>query len=247
MAVQPVTTRPEIEEGPSSSPELTRPSTSTASSTSSVVIICPNNSNNNNNLEKNGLFLLDGDGDNVTADVCSSCREVLRDDRGVVDREEFRITTQCSCSINAAPDVTAPPVAPLSLSGPSLFVTVASSDASVVSISSVSDDDDDDDDDNVLRYYTRTEIGRHDTEASAWIVAGDNVYDVTDYVESHPGGRYSIMKKIGGKVDCTRDLLFHSKRGQNIWKEYQIGKITDDPSKNGRPIQKEWWKFWEWA
>jgi len=206
---------PEIEEGPEFRP----------SKSSGVVIICPNNNFN----DSSSNLSLDGD---VTADVCASCREVLCDDGG---NREFRITTQCSCSMNAAPP-----------SGPSsMFVTLSSSSASVVSVSSVSDDEEDDE--GVLRYYTRAEISRHDTEASAWIIAGDNVYDVTDYVESHPGGRYSIMKKIGGSVDCTRDLLFHSKRGQNIWKEYLIGKITDVPSKNGQPVIKEWWKFWEWT
>jgi len=96
-----------------------------------------------------------------------------------------------------------------------------------------------------LHYYTRLEILRHNTESSAWIVAGDDVYDVTDYVEHHPGGKYSIMKKVGGAVDCTRDLLFHSKSGQKYWKQFLIGKITKNPSKNGVPVEKEWWKFWE--
>jgi cytochrome b involved in lipid metabolism len=99
---------------------------------------------------------------------------------------------------------------------------------------------------NTLHYYTRFEIQRHNTEASAWIVAGDNIYDVTDYVEHHPGGKYSLMKKIGGGIDSTKDLMFHSKSGQNHWKKYLIGKITKSPSKNGHIIvEKEWWKFWE--
>jgi cytochrome b involved in lipid metabolism len=97
---------------------------------------------------------------------------------------------------------------------------------------------------NTLHYYTRFEIQRHNTEASAWIVAGDNIYDVTDYVEHHPGGKYSLMKKIGGGVDCTKDLMFHSKSGQNHWKKYLVGKITKSPSKNGHTVEREWWKFW---
>lgn len=96
-----------------------------------------------------------------------------------------------------------------------------------------------------LHYYTRSEIRKHNTEASAWIVAGEDVYDVTDYVEHHPGGKYSIMKKVGGEVDCTRDLLFHSKSGQKYWKRFLIGKVTKTPSKNRLPVEKEWWKFWE--
>lgn len=96
-----------------------------------------------------------------------------------------------------------------------------------------------------LHYYTRAEIKQHSTEASAWIVAGENVYDVTDYIEHHPGGKYSIMKKTGGAVDCTRDLKFHSKSGQKYWDQFLIGKVTKIPSKNGLPVEKEWWRFWE--
>lgn len=97
----------------------------------------------------------------------------------------------------------------------------------------------------LLHYYTLSEIKRHDTEASAWIVAGENIYDVTDYIEHHPGGRYSIMKKIGGVVDCTQDLLYHSKSGQKYWKQFLIGKVTKHHHKNRHPVEREWWRFWE--
>jgi len=95
-----------------------------------------------------------------------------------------------------------------------------------------------------LHYYTLDEIQGHNTEASAWIVAGDNIYDVTEYIKHHPGGKYSVMKKIGGVVDCTQDLMFHGKSGQKQWNKYLVGKITKFPSKNGQQVEKEWWKFW---
>jgi cytochrome b involved in lipid metabolism len=113
------------------------------------------------------------------------------------------------------------------------------------SSSSTSSSEGNDNTNNTLHYYTRSEIQLHNTEASAWIVAGDNIYDVTDYVEHHPGGKCSLMKKIGGGVDCTKDLMFHSKSGQDHWKRYLVGKITKSPSKNGHIVEKEWWKFWE--
>jgi len=96
-----------------------------------------------------------------------------------------------------------------------------------------------------LHYYTRAEIQRHNTEASAWIVAGEDIYDVTDYIEHHPGGKYSIMKKIGGVVDCTQDLMYHSKSGQKYWKQFLVGKVTRTLSKNKLPVEKEWWRFWD--
>jgi len=105
-------------------------------------------------------------------------------------------------------------------------------------------DDDTTNNNRSIHYYTRFEISCHNTEISAWIVAGEDIYDVTDYVEHHPGGKSSLMKKIGGTVDCTKDFMFHSKSGQNHWKQYLIGKITKSPSKNGQIVEKEWWKFW---
>ena len=118
-----------------------------------------------------------------------------------------------------------------------------SSDTTAASL--ISDNSTSSEDSFRLHYYTRAEIRRHNTEASAWIVAGEDIYDVTDYIEHHPGGKYSIMKKIGGVVDCTQDLMYHSKSGQKYWKQFLVGKVTRTLSKNKLPVEKEWWKFWD--
>ena len=60
--------------------------------------------------------------------------------------------------------------------------------SSVSSYSSSSSSSIDVDDIFALHYYTLDEIQSHNTEVSAWIVAGDNIYDVTEYTEHHPGG-----------------------------------------------------------
>mmetsp|Transcript_8648 Transcript_8648/g.15775 ORF Transcript_8648/g.15775 Transcript_8648/m.15775 type:complete len:206 (+) Transcript_8648:31-648(+) len=80
------------------------------------------------------------------------------------------------------------------------------------------------------QYYTWCEIRRHNTEESAWLVVGNDVFDVTDYVHSHPGGKQSILRKAGGVLDCTRDFFFHSKKGQRLWRKCYIGKVRDCPS-----------------
>jgi cytochrome b involved in lipid metabolism len=100
-------------------------------------------------------------------------------------------------------------------------------------------------DESILRYYTMKEIQNHNTEESAWIVAGEDIYNVTHYVRQHPGGKQSILKKTGGAKDCTQDLLFHSKNGRDMWKKYHIGKVTNIPSRNGQTLDKPWWMFWE--
>jgi cytochrome b involved in lipid metabolism len=79
--------------------------------------------------------------------------------------------------------------------------------------------------------YTMFEVSLHDNADSAWLVAGRNVYDVTSYISSHPGGRDCILKYAGGKKDVTEDLQFHSPRGKKIWEKYKIGTLdTSDNS-----------------
>jgi cytochrome b involved in lipid metabolism len=98
-----------------------------------------------------------------------------------------------------------------------------------------------------LRFYCTNEIALHNTEASAWIVAGEDIYDVTEYMHHHPAGKEPILRRTGGAIDCTPDLMFHSKRGRNMWKERcLIGKVTTDGSLNGQVVvEKPWWAFWE--
>ena len=94
-----------------------------------------------------------------------------------------------------------------------------------------------------LRQYTMCEIRRHNTAKSAWLVVGDTIYDATEYVSRHPGGEASILRKAGGRGDCTMDYNFHSRNGKRIWKKYVVGKVCKCPGKNGRGL-RQWWKFW---
>jgi cytochrome b involved in lipid metabolism len=80
------------------------------------------------------------------------------------------------------------------------------------------------------RSYTMCQIRRHNNiDQSVWIVADDTVYDVTSYIQHHPGGMECILKKAGGKHNCRRDLQFHSQRGQQLFNKYAIGKVVACP------------------
>ena len=50
----------------------------------------------------------------------------------------------------------------------------------------------------VVEGITLTEVAKHNTAADCWSVVNKNVYDLTSYVSSHPGGS-AVIKAICGK------------------------------------------------
>ena len=74
-----------------------------------------------------------------------------------------------------------------------------------------------------MNYYTIKEVSRHNTEDDCWIIAKNNVYDVTKFINIHPGSKNAILKHAGQV--CDIDFDFHSKNAKKIWSKYKIGKI----------------------
>ena len=78
--------------------------------------------------------------------------------------------------------------------------------------------------------YSWDEIRRHNKVSDGWIVANNNVYDVTNFINIHPGGKNAIIKNLG--KDCTRDYNFHTKNGKKDWTKYKIGTVEKEEDLN---------------
>ncbi|GAA5876357.1 hypothetical protein JCM1840_005999 [Sporobolomyces johnsonii] len=55
------------------------------------------------------------------------------------------------------------------------------------------------------------EIASHKTAESAWVIIDGNVYDVTDFLEDHPGGKKVLLNSCG-KDSSEKFWQFHSKK-----------------------------------
>uniref|UniRef100_A0A6U7XZC0 Cytochrome b5 heme-binding domain-containing protein n=1 Tax=Eutreptiella gymnastica TaxID=73025 RepID=A0A6U7XZC0_9EUGL len=71
--------------------------------------------------------------------------------------------------------------------------------------------------------YTEEQIAKHNTEEDCWIVVNGKVYDVTTFLEDHPGGIESITAVAG--TDSTDDFeaVAHSKPAIEMMAKYQVG------------------------
>jgi len=84
------------------------------------------------------------------------------------------------------------------------------------------------------RWYTAEEVAHHRLPTDLWLIAHNKVYDVTRWVEMHPGGAAALLRR--GGLDATRDFDFHTKRAREMWEKTFIGKLDD-----GRPAD---WSGW---
>ncbi|EFC48873.1 nitrate reductase [Naegleria gruberi] len=85
-------------------------------------------------------------------------------------------------------------------------------------------------DSGATKYFTREQVAEHCTEQDCWMICHGLVYDVTHYLNEHPGG-VPLMMKSAGK-DCTSDFeaMFHSPKARNILKRYKVGELAQAPS-----------------
>lgn len=47
------------------------------------------------------------------------------------------------------------------------------------------------------------EVAKHNTRDSCWVIVNGHAYDVTDFLDQHPGGA-TVILKYGGKVRPER-------------------------------------------
>ena len=45
--------------------------------------------------------------------------------------------------------------------------------------------------------YTAEDVAKHNTENDCWVILYDKVYDVTNFLAEHPGGKDAIMLFAG--------------------------------------------------
>jgi cytochrome b involved in lipid metabolism len=58
--------------------------------------------------------------------------------------------------------------------------------------------------------YTFEEVSSHNTRDDIWIIYNGKVYDVTTYLDEHPGGEEVIIDCAGGDATDAFDDIGHS-------------------------------------
>ncbi|KAG7132724.1 Siderophore iron transporter mirB like protein [Verticillium longisporum] len=88
----------------------------------------------------------------------------------------------------------------------------------------------------ILPTFTRAEVEAHNTEGSCYVTIGDKVYDITDFVQDHPGGPEFVLEYAGKDVEeILKDEVSHthSDSAYEILDESLVGFVVNEKSVNG--------------
>ena len=77
--------------------------------------------------------------------------------------------------------------------------------------------------------YTYEEVKKHNRPGDVWVIRKDDVYDVSKFVESHPGGKDKIMLAAGKSIDPYWNIYrqHENQNVQEILTAMKIGKVID--------------------
>ena len=83
-----------------------------------------------------------------------------------------------------------------------------------------------------LPTITRAEVEGHNSKKSCYVTIGEKVYDVTDFIDDHPGGGELILEYAGKDVKTIMEdevSHFHTETAYEILDESLVGFMPTEP------------------
>lgn len=88
-----------------------------------------------------------------------------------------------------------------------------------------------------MKTYTLEEVGKHDNkENRIWITFGQGVYDITEFVDKHPGGPSKILMAAGGSIDSFWSIFANHNTPEihSLLESMRIGNISEEDAKSNK-------------
>ncbi|XP_032468086.1 cytochrome b5 type B isoform X2 [Phocoena sinus] len=76
-----------------------------------------------------------------------------------------------------------------------------------------------------VTYYRLEEVAKRNSPKEIWLVIHGRVYDVTRFLNEHPGGEEVLLEQAGGDATESFEDVGHSSDAREMLKQYYIGDV----------------------
>lgn len=74
-----------------------------------------------------------------------------------------------------------------------------------------------------LEMISLEEVGKHNSREDGWMVIYDKVYDITEFLDEHPGGEEVLMEYLGYDATMAFRGVGHSRAAVKMLEKYLLG------------------------
>jgi len=82
-----------------------------------------------------------------------------------------------------------------------------------------------------LKQYSLAEVKKHNDNHSCWLVIHNEVFDVTEFLNEHPGGEEVLLEQGGNEASEAFEDVGHSSDARELMLKYKIGEIIEAEKK----------------
>ncbi|XP_029000510.1 cytochrome b5 isoform X2 [Betta splendens] len=88
--------------------------------------------------------------------------------------------------------------------------------------------------DDTVKYYTLEDVRVHNMSNDTWLIIHDKVYNVSRFLEEHPGGEEVLLEQAGGDATESFEDVGHSTDAREMLQQYYVGELHMDDRKTGK-------------
>ncbi|KAL6420443.1 hypothetical protein ACFW04_014443 [Cataglyphis niger] len=77
------------------------------------------------------------------------------------------------------------------------------------------------------KFFTRAEVAKHTEPNDTWIIIHNNVYNVTPFLNEHPGGEEVLLEQAGNDASEPFEDIGHSTDARQMMESYKIGELVE--------------------
>ncbi|XP_028048423.1 cytochrome b5 isoform X2 [Monomorium pharaonis] len=89
--------------------------------------------------------------------------------------------------------------------------------------------------------FTRAEVAKHaETSKDTWIIIHNNVYNVSQFLNEHPGGEEVLLEQNGRDATEPFEDIGHSTDARQMMEKYKIGELVEEERTKDTGKARDW-------